>query len=105
MNSSFFIANLKLYSFPPKTSEEEKIIFAKTHNYSVRQINESFGFGNHKIGKVCDHYKQTKTIPEPSKRSPKQKLTPEVMMNIDDIISQNAHSTLNSIRQKSFIKI
>ena len=52
--------DLRFYQFPAGTSDEEKIIFAKTHNYSVREISGSFGFGNTKIGRVWKQYQEKK---------------------------------------------
>lgn len=79
---------------------KKKIFMLKRTIISFRQISKSFYFGNHKIGRVWKQYKQTTIIQEPSKRGPRPKLAPDVLMNIDDTISQNARSTLNPISQK-----
>ena len=59
--------DLRFYQFHAGTSDKEKIIFAKKHNYSVRIISGSFGFGNAKIGRIWKQYKETNSIPKPLK--------------------------------------
>ena len=71
--------DLRFYQFPAGTSDKEKIIFAKKHNYSVRLISGSFGFGNAKIGRIWKQYKETNSIPKPLKKCPHSKLTPNVL--------------------------
>lgn len=90
-------SDLKFYPFPPKTSDEEKIIFARTRGYSFRQIQDAFGYGNSKMTRVWSQYQQTKSVPPSLSRGPHSKLTPDTLMNIQQIVSQNAHSTLHSI--------
>lgn len=43
------------YKFPPKTTDEEKIIFVYTHGYTVSQIAQVFHFGHHKLCRVINH--------------------------------------------------
>ena len=49
---------LKHYKFPPKTTEEAKIVFAHTHGFSIRSITNAFNFGSNKICRVIQEYKK-----------------------------------------------
>lgn len=80
------------YKFPPKAIDEEKIIFAYTHRYPVRQI-AIFHYGHHKICQVIKHYQETGETPKPINHRP-TKLTPEVLASIYSSVSSDAHTTL-----------
>ncbi len=85
------------YKFPPKTTDEEKIIFAYTHGYPVRQIALVFHYGHHKICRVINHYRETGETPKPINHCP-TKLTPEVLASIYSSISSDAHTTLEQMK-------
>lgn len=85
------------YKFPPKTTDEEKIIFAYTHGYPVRQIALVFHYGHHKICRVIKHYRETGETPKPINHCP-TKLTPEVLASIYSSISSDAHTTLEQMK-------
>ena len=45
-------SDLKFFPFPPKTSDEGKIIFERTHGFTVRQVKNAFECGYSKITRV-----------------------------------------------------
>ena len=94
------LAFLKFYPFPKTATDEEKIIFGRTNGYTVRNIKDCFGFGSTKITRVWTQYKQTQIIPEPLRPGPHLKLTPTVLLSNNQMISDDAHLTLNSISRK-----
>ena len=73
------ISFLRFFKFPPNTTDEEKIIFAKSRKFTVRQIKQCFGFGNSKITRVWEEYNRTHMIPKPLPLGPHPKLTPNVL--------------------------
>lgn len=89
---------LKNFKFPPRTTDEEKIVFAYTKGYTVRQTAQCFCFGSHKICRVIKHYKETGEILKPVNHS-KLKLTPDVLASIHSSILADAHSTLEKMRE------
>ena len=61
---------LKHYKFPPKKTDEAKIVFAHTHGFTIRNIANAFNFGSNKICRVIREYKKTGTIPKPINHQP-----------------------------------
>ena len=68
--------------FPPRTTDEEKIIFARTRGFSTRQIRDAFHFGNTKISEVIKEYKRTGVVQKPKQNHKPTKLTHEVLLKI-----------------------
>lgn len=84
--------------FPPRTTDEEKIIFARTRGFSTRQIRDAFHFGNTKISEVIKEYKRTGVVQKPKQNHKPTKLTHEVLLKIHTMIYNDAHATLETMQ-------
>ena len=91
--------NLAAFKFPPKTTDEEKIIFAKTRGFTIRQIREAFHFGTQKVCDTIKEYKRTGSVPQPKTKRVPTKLTQEVLTKIHTMIFNDAHITLSAMQQ------
>ena len=57
------VLNLSTVRFPLRTTDEEKIIFAPTRGFTIRQIKSAFHFGSTKITKTIRSFRVNGTIP------------------------------------------
>lgn len=94
-----FAANLGEIRFPLTMSDESKIIWARQNNFTIREIKFYFRYGSGKIDRVLKHFNQTGEIPQPLKQHPAYKLTKNVLIHIHQMISSNAHTTLQEMQQ------
>ena len=62
--------NLSAIMFPPRITDEEKIIFAHTRGFSASKIKKAFHFGSDKVSRTIKSYKLNKVTPKSPKRSP-----------------------------------
>ena len=85
----------------PRTTDEEKIIFARTRGFTIRQIRDAFHFGNTKITEVIKEYRRTGMVPKPKANHAPTKLTHEVLSAIHTMIYNDAHVTLETMPRKN----
>lgn len=97
-----FGTNLGEIKFPLAMSDEAKIIWARQNNFTIREIKFYFRFGSGKIDRILKHFNQTGEIPQPLKQHPAYKLTKNVLIHIHQLISSNAHITLQEMQQSLF---
>ena len=92
--------NLAAFKFPSKTTDQEKIIFAKTRSFTIRQMREAFHFGNDKICRVIKEFNRSGRIPEPPEMHKKTKMTTDVLLELHQIIFSDAHVTLGIMQKE-----
>ena len=93
-----FAANLGEIRFPLTISDESKIIWARQNNFTIREIKFYFRYGSGKIDRVLKHFNQTGEIPQLLKQHLAYKLTKNVLIHIHQLISSNAHTTLQEMQ-------
>ena len=81
-----------------KATDEEKIVNAYQFGFTQRDI-KGYGFGSSKISRVIKEFNETHTIPKKLKRGAPSKLTPDVLLDIDNLIKENAKVTLTKMAQ------
>ena len=80
-------------------TDEQKIVFAHTNGFTYRDIKYGLQFGSTKVSRVLNQYKENHTIAEKAKIGAPKKLTPNVLLDINSMIRENAKTTLNKMSQ------